>query len=38
MVIDPKLLTREILLGFWKVQLWNVYYYVKEARKPQTVA
>ncbi len=26
------------LLGFWKVQLWNVYYYIKEARKPQTVA
>jgi stearoyl-CoA desaturase (delta-9 desaturase) len=26
------------LLGFWKVQLWNVYYYVREARKPQTAA
>jgi len=26
------------LLGFWKVQLWNVYYYVQEARKPQTIA
>ena len=26
------------LLGFWKVQLWNVYYYVQEARNPQTVA
>ena len=25
------------VLGFWKVQLWNVYYYVREARKPQTV-
>jgi stearoyl-CoA desaturase (delta-9 desaturase) len=27
-----------LLLGFWKVQLWNVYYYVREARNPQTVA
>jgi len=26
------------LLGFWKVQLWNVYYYVQEAPNPQTVA
>jgi stearoyl-CoA desaturase (delta-9 desaturase) len=26
------------LLGFWKVQLGNVYYYVREARNPQTVA
>ena len=26
------------LLGFWKVQLWNVYYYIQEARNPQTVA
>ena len=26
------------LLGFWKVQLWNVYYYIQEARKPQTIA
>ena len=25
------------LLGFWKVQLWNVYYYVREARRPQTL-
>jgi stearoyl-CoA desaturase (delta-9 desaturase) len=25
------------LLGFWKVQLWNVYYYILEARKPQTI-
>ena len=23
------------LLGFWKVQLWNVYYYVREARNPE---
>jgi stearoyl-CoA desaturase (delta-9 desaturase) len=27
-----------LLLGFWKVQLWNVYYYVREARNPETVA
>jgi stearoyl-CoA desaturase (Delta-9 desaturase) len=27
-----------LLLGFWKVQLGNVYYYVKEARNPRTVA
>jgi stearoyl-CoA desaturase (Delta-9 desaturase) len=27
-----------LLLGFWKVQLGNVYYYVQEARNPQTVA
>ena len=26
-----------LLLGFWKVQLWNVYYYVREARQPKTV-
>jgi len=25
------------LLGFWKVQLWNVYYYIREARKRHTV-
>lgn len=25
------------LLGFWKVQLWNVYYYVQEARNPETL-
>ena len=25
------------LLGFWKVQLWNVYYYVREARSADTV-
>jgi stearoyl-CoA desaturase (Delta-9 desaturase) len=25
------------LLGFWKVQLWNVYYYAREARKPEIV-
>jgi stearoyl-CoA desaturase (delta-9 desaturase) len=27
-----------LLLGFWKVQLGNVYYYVQEARNPQTIA
>src|SRR5262245_61141456 len=27
-----------LLLGFWKVQLGNVYYYVREARNPDTVA
>ena len=27
-----------LLLGFWKVQLWNVYYYIQEARNPQTIA
>src|SRR5262245_30852198 len=27
-----------VLLGFWKVQLGNVYYYIKEARNPATVA
>ena len=27
-----------LLLGFWKVQLGNVYYYVQEARNPRTVA
>jgi stearoyl-CoA desaturase (delta-9 desaturase) len=26
-----------LLLGFWKVQLWNVYYYVREARSADTV-
>jgi stearoyl-CoA desaturase (delta-9 desaturase) len=26
-----------LLLGFWKVQLWNVYYYLREARNPATV-
>jgi stearoyl-CoA desaturase (Delta-9 desaturase) len=25
------------LLGFWKVQLGNVYYYVREARNPETL-
>jgi stearoyl-CoA desaturase (delta-9 desaturase) len=25
------------LLGFWRVQLFNVYYYAREARKPETV-
>jgi stearoyl-CoA desaturase (delta-9 desaturase) len=25
------------LLGFWRVQLWNVYYYVREARQQQIV-
>ena len=25
------------LLGFWRVQLWNVYYYVREARNPETI-
>lgn len=25
------------LLGFWKVQLFNVYYYVREARNPETL-
>ncbi len=23
--------------GFWKIQLWNVYYYVREARNPDTL-
>ena len=27
-----------LLLGFWKVQLWNVYYYIQEARNPVTIA
>jgi stearoyl-CoA desaturase (delta-9 desaturase) len=27
-----------LLLGFWKVQLWNVYYYVQEAKNPETRA
>ena len=26
-----------LLLGFWKVQLGNVYYYVREARNPETL-
>ena len=26
-----------LLLGFWRVQLWNVYYYVRAARHPDTV-
>jgi stearoyl-CoA desaturase (delta-9 desaturase) len=26
------------LLGFWKVQFGNVYYYIKEARNPVTIA
>ncbi|MGH7331283.1 MAG: fatty acid desaturase [Candidatus Rokuibacteriota bacterium] len=26
-----------LLLGFWKVQLWNVYYYIREARNGETV-
>jgi stearoyl-CoA desaturase (delta-9 desaturase) len=26
-----------LLLGFWRVQLWNVYYYVREARNADTV-
>ena len=26
-----------LILGFWKVQLGNVYYYVREARNPETV-
>jgi len=25
------------MLGFWRVQLWNVYYYIREARNQQTV-
>lgn len=25
------------LVGFWHVQLWNVYYYVREARDPETI-
>jgi stearoyl-CoA desaturase (delta-9 desaturase) len=25
------------LLGFWRVQLFNVYYYAREARKPETL-
>ena len=25
------------LVGFWHVQLWNVYYYVREARNPETI-
>ena len=26
------------LLGFWRVQLFNVYYYVRESRNPHTIA
>jgi stearoyl-CoA desaturase (delta-9 desaturase) len=26
------------LLGFWRVQLFNVYYYMREARNPRTIA
>jgi stearoyl-CoA desaturase (delta-9 desaturase) len=26
------------LLGFWRVQLFNVYYYVRECRNPHTIA
>ena len=25
------------LLGFWRVQLWNVVYYIREARNPETI-
>src|SRR5439155_5042891 len=25
------------LLGFWRVQLFNVYYYMRECRNPQTI-
>lgn len=25
------------LVGFWHIQLWNVYYYVREARNPETI-
>ena len=25
------------LLGFWRVPLWNVYYYMREARNPETI-
>jgi stearoyl-CoA desaturase (delta-9 desaturase) len=25
------------LLGFWRVQLWNVYYYIREARQQQII-
>ncbi|MBI3627818.1 MAG: fatty acid desaturase [Candidatus Sungbacteria bacterium] len=27
-----------LLLGFWRVQLWNVYYYIREARNHETIA
>ena len=27
-----------LMYGFWKIQLWNVYYYVREARNPETIA
>ena len=26
-----------LILGFWKVQLGNVFYYVREARNPETI-
>jgi stearoyl-CoA desaturase (delta-9 desaturase) len=26
-----------LLLGFWHVQFWNVYYYMREARNPETI-
>ena len=25
------------LLGLWHVQFWNVYYYIREARNPETI-
>ena len=25
-----------LMHGFWKIQLWNVYFYVREARNPET--
>src|ERR1700674_3768475 len=25
------------LFGFWNIQLWNVYYYAREARNPDTI-
>jgi stearoyl-CoA desaturase (delta-9 desaturase) len=25
------------LFGFWHIQLWNVYYYAREARNPETI-
>ena len=27
-----------LIVGFWKIQLGNVYYYVREARNPETIA
>jgi stearoyl-CoA desaturase (Delta-9 desaturase) len=27
-----------LILGFWKIQLGNVFYYVREARNPETIA